>query len=101
MFLSLPFHSEHTEARRERERERREREARHTQKDKQREKERRRMRQRSRSKQKAKTSRTSKQLPKPIPETSKFLESGRKSLIKVGKLLETHTKSKLWISTPL
>ena len=59
------------------------------------------MRQRSRSKQKAKTSRTSKQLPKPIPETSKFLESGRKSLIKVGKLLERDTNSKLWISTPL
>ena len=79
----------------------REREARHTQKDKQREKERRRMRQRSRSKQKAKASRTSKQLLKPIPQTSKFLESGVKSLIKVNKLLERDTKSKLWISTPL
>ena len=100
-----PCHSTvNTQRQGEREREKgreREREARHTQKDKQREKERRRMRQRSRSKQKAKASRTSKQLPKPIPQTSKFLESGVKSLIKVSKLLERDTKCKLWISTPL
>ena len=55
------------------------------------------MRQRNRSKQEqaeAKASRTSKQLPKPTPQTSKFLESGVKSLIKISKLLERDTKSK-------
>ena len=98
MFLSLPLHSEHTEARRERERERKRKGSKaHTERQAERERE----TENETEEQKQAESKGKQDIQAAIPQISKFLENGAKSLIKVGKLLERDTKSKLWISTPL